>query len=188
MNEITRIINEICSIDGIPRELLSSKSRKREIVECRQKIMFFAWKYKRIVKLSLQGIGDLAGGKDHSTVLHSVKTVNNLYDTDREYRGKIDNIENRLISIFDEKEVNNYNLQVRLNMSQYRNGRYLYTLYGKIRVSKTRTLFIPVLSIDEVFRMINTTEVDSLNIHMDFRKHEIKHDFIAENGIIEAKI
>ena len=38
------------------------------------------------------------GGKDHATVLHDCKTVNNLIDTDKRFRGYIDDL-NKKISL-----------------------------------------------------------------------------------------
>ena len=39
---------------------------------------------------------DLAENKDHATVLHACKTVNNLADTDKRFKGYISDIEKRL--------------------------------------------------------------------------------------------
>lgn len=65
-------------------------SRKREIVQARQICMYFANKY---TSSSLADIGWHYGRKDHATVLHAKKTVGNLYDTDRTYREKINEID-----------------------------------------------------------------------------------------------
>ena len=74
-------------------ESITSKTRKREIVQARQIAMYFA---KGMTKLSLATIGAQIGGKDHATVLHACKTVNNLIDTDRQFKGYIDEIEKKL--------------------------------------------------------------------------------------------
>jgi len=73
------------------------KSRKREAVVPRQITHFFARKY---TNLFLSEIGWQVGAKDHATVLHSCKTVQNLYDTnDRGYfRALYDEIEDKLIT------------------------------------------------------------------------------------------
>ena len=44
---------------------------------------------------SLQGIGTTLK-KDHATVLHACKTVNNLVDTDKQFKGYIADIEKKL--------------------------------------------------------------------------------------------
>ncbi len=82
---IEHIINVTCNYFEIKQEVFQSNTRKREIVVARQLAHYFAKKY---TKLSLAKIGDEIGGKDHNTVRHSVKTVNNLKDTDKEYHKK----------------------------------------------------------------------------------------------------
>ena len=83
----------VCDYFNLPSDAISSKTRKREIVQARQIAMYFA---KSMTKLSLATIGSQIGGKDHATVLHACKTVNNLIDTDRQFKGFIDEIEKKL--------------------------------------------------------------------------------------------
>ncbi|MDA3892645.1 MAG: chromosomal replication initiator protein DnaA [Salinivirgaceae bacterium] len=82
----------VCDYFNMPHEIINSKTRKREIVQARQIAMFFA---KSLTKSSLATIGSQIGGKDHATVLHACKTVNNLIDTDKRFRGYIDEIEKK---------------------------------------------------------------------------------------------
>ena len=42
--------------------------------------------YQQSRTMSLQFIGSEIGNKDHATVLHSKKTINNLIDTDKNVR------------------------------------------------------------------------------------------------------
>ncbi|MBN1185975.1 MAG: chromosomal replication initiator protein DnaA [Bacteroidales bacterium] len=83
----------VCNYFNIPVEMLQSKTRKREIVQARQVAMYFS---KGLTKASLATIGSQIGGKDHATVLHACKTVNNLADTDKTFRLQIDEIEKKL--------------------------------------------------------------------------------------------
>jgi len=83
----------VCDYFNMPHDVINSKTRKREIVQARQIAMFFA---KSLTKSSLATIGSQIGGKDHATVLHACKTVNNLIDTDKRFRGYIDEIEKKL--------------------------------------------------------------------------------------------
>ena len=53
------------------------------MVQARQLAMFFAKKY---TKLSLANIGKYIGKRDHATVLHACKTVDNLNETDKQFR------------------------------------------------------------------------------------------------------
>ncbi|GIZ15142.1 chromosomal replication initiator protein DnaA [Capnocytophaga catalasegens] len=67
----------------ISLEELQSKTRKRHVVQARQLAMFFAKKY---TKSSLANIGDQIGKRDHATVLHACKTVDNLNETDKQFK------------------------------------------------------------------------------------------------------
>ena len=68
---------------------LQSKTRKRHIVQARQLAMFFA---KKFTKASLASIGSQIGKRDHATVLHACKTVDNLADTDKQFRKYIEDL------------------------------------------------------------------------------------------------
>tara|TARA_B100000902_G_scaffold384233_1_gene424124 strand:- start:217 stop:1647 length:1431 start_codon:yes stop_codon:yes gene_type:complete len=83
----------VCDYFDIPIETMKSKTRKREIVQCRQLAMFFS---KQMTKSSLAMIGKHCGNKDHATVLHACKTVNNLADTDKRFKGYISDIQKKL--------------------------------------------------------------------------------------------
>lgn len=83
----------VCEYFGLPADVLQTKTRKREIVQARQIAMFFS---KSLTKSSLSTIGSIIGGKDHATVLHACKTVNNLMDTDKRFKSQIEDIERRL--------------------------------------------------------------------------------------------
>ncbi|MBX7202929.1 MAG: chromosomal replication initiator protein DnaA [Bacteroidia bacterium] len=78
---------------NLPLDLLKSKTRKREVVQARQIAMFFA---KSMTKSSLASIGLQCGGKDHATVLHACRTVNNLLETDKKFRIYIEEIEKKI--------------------------------------------------------------------------------------------
>lgn len=64
----------VCDYFDIPKSAILSKSRKPDIVIPRQIIMFYS---KSITNLTLAEIGEILGNKDHATVLHAVKTINN---------------------------------------------------------------------------------------------------------------
>ena len=83
----------VCSYFEIPVDSIQTKTRKREIVQARQVAMFFS---KNLTKASLATIGSQIGGKDHATVLHACKTVNNLLETDKLFKGQIEEIEKKL--------------------------------------------------------------------------------------------
>ena len=68
---------------------LQSKTRKRHIVHARQLAMFFA---KKFTKASLASIGTQIGKRDHATVLHACKTVDNLAETDKQFKKYIEDL------------------------------------------------------------------------------------------------
>ena len=76
-------------------ETLQSKTRKRHIVQARQLAMFFA---KKMTKSSLASIGSQIGKRDHATVLHACKTVNNLTETDRDFKKYVEDLSKKLSS------------------------------------------------------------------------------------------
>ncbi|MGS2761141.1 chromosomal replication initiator protein DnaA [Sinomicrobium sp. M5D2P9] len=72
---------------------LQSKTRKRHIVQARQLAMFFA---KKFTKASLASIGSQIGKRDHATVLHACKTVDNLAETDKQFRKHLEDLTKKL--------------------------------------------------------------------------------------------
>lgn len=87
---IQKIVSDYFSI---PTELINCKTRKREVVQARQLAMFFS---RRHTKASLATIGLHCGNKNHATVLHACKTVNNLIDTDKQFRHHVDELGKRI--------------------------------------------------------------------------------------------
>ncbi len=83
----------VCDYFDMPIDLLKSKTRKREIVQARQLAMFFS---KKLTKNSLASIGAQCGNKDHATVLHAVRTVQNLSDTDKRFHGYVEDLRKKL--------------------------------------------------------------------------------------------
>lgn len=80
-------ISAICKALGISLEELSVRTRKREIIFKRQQ---FQTLMKYNSKISLAKIGEITGGYDHATVLHSIKAIGNLLETDRIFRSEFD--------------------------------------------------------------------------------------------------
>jgi chromosomal replication initiator protein len=74
-------------------ETLRSKTRKRHIVQARQLAMYFS---KKLTKSSLANIGSMIGKRDHATVLHACKTVDNLVATDKQFRKFVDDLSAKL--------------------------------------------------------------------------------------------
>ncbi len=83
----------VCDYFDLQIDTMKSKTRKREVVQARQIAMFFA---KSMTKSSLATIGMHCGGKDHATVLHACRTVNNLMDTDKRFKAYIEELEKKI--------------------------------------------------------------------------------------------
>jgi chromosomal replication initiator protein len=76
----------ICEIYNQDSSIVYVRGRKREIVQSRQMCMSLA---KLRTKKSYSEIGRHYGGFNHATVLHSVKTVKGLLETNRQIRKEI---------------------------------------------------------------------------------------------------
>ena len=89
IDHIQQIIADYFNLDI---ESLHSKTRKRNVVQARQWAMFFSKKY---TKNSLSTIGSQIGQRDHATVLHACKTVENLIETDRAFKKYVSDLETK---------------------------------------------------------------------------------------------
>ncbi|MEQ6166844.1 chromosomal replication initiator protein DnaA [Ekhidna sp. MALMAid0563] len=72
---------------------LKAKTRKKEIVIARQVAMYFSKDY---TNHSLKSIGYHFGGRDHSTVIHALQSVNDMMDTDSKFRYSVDELKKKL--------------------------------------------------------------------------------------------
>ncbi|MAD58862.1 MAG: chromosomal replication initiator protein DnaA [Flammeovirgaceae bacterium] len=72
---------------------MKDKARKKEIVIARQVAMYFS---KDFTNNSLKSIGFHFGGRDHSTVIHAVQSVNDMIDTDSIFKKNVEEIKKRI--------------------------------------------------------------------------------------------
>lgn len=93
--DIDYIKKIVCRYFNIPVEALDYNTRKREIVKARQISMFFS---RKLIKESHKFTAKNIGNKTHAISVHSCKTVNNLIETDREFREQIHEIEKKILS------------------------------------------------------------------------------------------
>ena len=80
------IIEVVTSHFGVKLSDLQSKKRTNQIAFPRQIAMFLA---RKITRHSLEEIGGFFGGRDHSTVLHAVRKLTKLAETDEQSRDLI---------------------------------------------------------------------------------------------------
>ena len=76
------IIKEICRYFHIDEFQLAGQSRSRDCVKARQIAMYLI---RTMIGLSLNDIGDLFGGRDHTTVIHSIEQVEKKMQTELPY-------------------------------------------------------------------------------------------------------
>ena len=93
--DIKYIQDVVSKYFNISIEDMKDKARRKEIVIARQVAMYFS---KDFTNNSLKSIGFHFGGRDHSTVIHAVQSVNDMIDTDSIFRKNIKEI-NRRISV-----------------------------------------------------------------------------------------
>ncbi len=72
---------------------MTSKRRPNNIAMPRQVAMYLS---RILTKHSLQDIGDAFGGRDHGTVIHACKTVENLCEQDSSMRNSVDFLKTQL--------------------------------------------------------------------------------------------
>jgi chromosomal replication initiator protein len=72
---------------------MTSKRRPNAIAFPRQIAMYLS---RQLTRHSLQEIGEAFGGRDHGTVIHAVKTVENMMDQDNSVRGSVDFLKTQL--------------------------------------------------------------------------------------------
>ena len=66
------VVRRVSEVSNVPEKEIVGKSRKMEIAEARQISMYLC---RKIIGTSLNNIGVYFGGRDHTTVMHAVKTI-----------------------------------------------------------------------------------------------------------------
>ncbi len=91
---IQQILDAVTKYYGVRLADLQSKKRNKSIAWPRQVCMFLARKHTRY---SLEEIGGYFGGRDHTTVLHAVRTVGGDMEADREIARQVNQIDGELV-------------------------------------------------------------------------------------------
>lgn len=86
---LKRLEDFVAESFGVTVDDMKKPSRKRTWTEARQ---FAMWYRKKYTKEHLKSIGKRYGGRDHATVIHAAKTVNNLIETSPEFKEKAQNV------------------------------------------------------------------------------------------------
>jgi chromosomal replication initiator protein len=103
LKNIIREIQADVSVDFIQKtvaeyfkvdvEAMKGKAKKREIVIPRQVAMYFC---KRYTQLTLALIGENFGGRDHSTVIHALESVEDMMKTDAHFKASVEELGRKL--------------------------------------------------------------------------------------------
>jgi len=88
-----KIVDTVAGEYDIPAESLKAKTRISRVVRARQISMFLC---REMTDLSLVMIGQKFGGRDHSTVLHSVRKIEALAGEDPVFAGRINDIRKKI--------------------------------------------------------------------------------------------
>jgi len=92
---IQQIFDAVTKYYNVRPADLQSKKRHKSIAFPRQVCMFLA---RRHTRYSLEEIGGYFGGRDHTTVLHAVRTIDQDCKDDREVAKQLTHIESQLTS------------------------------------------------------------------------------------------
>ena len=84
------IIKTVCEFYGMEEARIHARCRKREVVNARQVAMFLT---KKHTDFSTTKIGRLIGNKDHATVLHACRQVENQMNGDHDYKEEVEKID-----------------------------------------------------------------------------------------------
>ena len=76
-------------VTQVDEKEIVGKSRKMEIAEARQVSMYLC---RDIMGVSLNNIGLFFGGRDHTTVMHALKTVDNKQTINKRVKEMISSI------------------------------------------------------------------------------------------------
>lgn len=90
---IERIMDYTAKIFDLPVDMLRAKSRKKDHVRARQIAMYLS---KKLTKHSLITIGLHFGGRDHSTVIHALDSVEKNIKEDFALKQQIDSMQRHL--------------------------------------------------------------------------------------------
>lgn len=94
-NQVTlqAIIDAVTSFYNVKLQDLQSRRRHKSITEPRQICM---WLARKNTRFSLEEIGGYFGGRDHTTVMHSIKTVDGRSETDPVYAAQVQQLNEQI--------------------------------------------------------------------------------------------
>lgn len=93
--DISSIIAAVSKYFSIDESLLRLKSKQQEIVHARHTAMYLS---KELTSSSLQTIGSHFGGRNHATVIHACKCIEEVINKDSGFKDKLEQIKEMLLT------------------------------------------------------------------------------------------
>ncbi len=90
---IEEVMTTVAAFYGVTRDELLGRSRSKEMVHPRQVVMYLA---REELQITLPQIGEILGGRDHTTVMYGVDKITDAIDKDDTLRREILAIRERL--------------------------------------------------------------------------------------------
>lgn len=90
---IERIIDIVAQVQGVPSDAITGKGRAARINRARQIAMYLS---RDLTEYSLPQIGDVFGGRSHTTILHGANKISKELETDRVLEARIQRIKHAI--------------------------------------------------------------------------------------------
>jgi len=87
------VVSRVSEITSISEREIVGKSRKKELVEARQ---IAAYLGREILGASLSSIGIYFGGRDHTTILHACKNIEEKMKSENRIKQLVESIKNEI--------------------------------------------------------------------------------------------
>lgn len=82
------IVNAVAHVFGLERREIINKGRTDEVAFARHAVCYLAYKVYKVG--SLNYIGLHLSGRNHATIMHSIKTCKNMMDTKKVFKNRVD--------------------------------------------------------------------------------------------------
>ncbi len=89
------ILTKTCRFFRVDREALVGRGRERKVVLPRQVVMYLL---RELTDLPLEEIGEVLGGRDHSTIFHGIRTIEERINKEPSFRQKISTLKQQQTS------------------------------------------------------------------------------------------
>ena len=87
------VIRRVSEVTSVSEKDIVGQSRKKELVEARQ---ITAYLSREILGASLSSIGIYLGGRDHTTILHACKNIEEKMKSEKRMKHQVESIKNEL--------------------------------------------------------------------------------------------